>query len=181
MGSQPTYLVEIVQCLATDMGYTNASGLGCGGVWIEPNEDGVRYVWRLPWPEDIMADLVSSKNPQGRITNSDFELAALVLQEETFTFVSTDPTWRAPLTGSKNTPTVAWTFLEASTVNPVVADLLCLRSLVNRQFNITLSVFYHPGTQNTMADNGSRNFRCQVEFSRPIVSHSDLCSWVIEN
>ena len=54
--------------------------------------------------------------------------------------------------------TVAWTFREASTVNPVVADLLCLRSLVNRQFKITPSVFYHLGTQNTMADDASRQF-----------------------
>ena len=91
MGSQPTYLAEIVQHLATDVGYTDASGIGYGGVWIDPNEDGVHYVWRLTWTADVMADLVSSKNPQGRITNSDLELAALVLQEETFPFVSTKP------------------------------------------------------------------------------------------
>ena len=103
-----------------------------------------------------MADLVSSENPQGRITNSDLELTALVLQEATFPFVGTDPTWWAPLTGSDNTPTVAWTFQEASTVNPMGADLLRLESLVNCQFNITPSVFYHPGTQNTMADDASR-------------------------
>ena len=146
MVSRPTYFVDIVQRLATDMGYTDASGLGYRGVWIDPNEDGVHYVWRLPWAEKIIADLVSSDNTQGRITNSDLELAVLVLQEGTFPFVSTNPTWRAPFTGSENTNTVAWTFLEASTVNPVVADLLRLRSLFNHQFNTTLSVFYHPGT-----------------------------------
>ena len=50
MVSRPTYIAEIVQRLATDVGYTNASGLGCGGVWIYPNEYGVHYVWRLTWP-----------------------------------------------------------------------------------------------------------------------------------
>ena len=84
-----------------------------------------------------MADLVSSDNPQGRIKSSDLELAALVLQEAIFTFVSTNPTWRGPFTGSNTTPTVTWAFREASAVNPVVADLLRLRSLVNHQFNIT--------------------------------------------
>ena len=64
---------------------------GGRGVWIDPNEDGVNYAWRLPWPEDIRADLVSFDNPRGRITNSDLELAALVLQEATFPFVSTSP------------------------------------------------------------------------------------------
>ena len=104
-----------------------------------------------------MTYLVSTDNPHGRITNSYLELAALVLQEATFTFVGANPEWRAPFTGSDNTPTVNWTFREASTVNPVIADLLRLRSLVNRQFKITLSVFYHPGPQNTMDDYASRN------------------------
>ena len=76
--SRPTYLAEIVQLLATGVGYTNALGLGCVGVWIHPSEDGVHCVWSLPWTEEIMADLVSSHNTQGRITNSDLELAALV-------------------------------------------------------------------------------------------------------
>ena len=62
MESQTTYLAEIVQHLATDMGYTDALGLGCEGVWIDPKKDGVQYAWRLPFPEDIMADLVSSNN-----------------------------------------------------------------------------------------------------------------------
>ena len=52
-------------------------------------------------------------------------------------------------------PTVAWMFHETSTINLVVADLLCLRSLLNQQFNITLSVFYHPGPKNNMADDAS--------------------------
>ena len=115
-------------------------------VWIDPNEDGVHYVWHLPWPEDIMADLVSSDNIQGRITNYDLELVALGLQAATFTFSSTNPTWQVPFVGIENTPTVTWTFREASSVYPVVADLLRLWSLVNRQFNITPSVLYHPGT-----------------------------------
>ena len=35
-----------------------------------------------------MADLVSTNNIHGRITNYEFELAALVLQEAKFPFVS---------------------------------------------------------------------------------------------
>ena len=155
MVSRPTYIAEIVQRLATDVGYTDASGLGCGGVLIDPDEDGIYYVWRLPWPEDIKADLVSSENTQGQITNSDIELTALVLQEAKFTFVGTNLTWQAPFAGSNNTPPVAWKFQEYSAVNPVVSELLCLRSLVNRQFNITSSVFYHLGPQSTMADGAS--------------------------
>ena len=53
MGSRLTYLAEIFQRLANDVGYTDASSLRCGGFWINPNEDVVHYVWILPWPEDI--------------------------------------------------------------------------------------------------------------------------------
>ena len=164
MGSCPTFFAKIIQRLTTDVGYTNASVLGCGGVWIDPNKDGVHYVWRLPWPEYIKSDLVSTDNPHGRITNSGLELAVLVLQEATFPFVGTNPEWRASFTGSDNMTTFNWTFWGASTVNPVVADLLRLRSLVNRQFNITPSVFYHPGPQNTMADDASRKFHLVTEI-----------------
>ena len=38
---------------------------------------------RHPWPPGIIADLVSSTNRDGTITNSDLELAALVLHEAT--------------------------------------------------------------------------------------------------
>ena len=67
MVSQPTFFDEIVQRLATDMSYTDASGLGCGGVWIDPNKDGTHYVCCLPWLEDIMEELVSTNNPHGCI------------------------------------------------------------------------------------------------------------------
>ena len=93
----------------------------------------------------------------GRITNSDLELAALVLKEATFPFMCTIPAWRDPFTGSDNTPIVAWSFRESSTINPVVADLLRIRYLVNRKFCITPSVLYHPGPLNTMADDESPN------------------------
>ena len=44
MVSRPTFLAEIVQRLTTDVGYTDTSGLGCGGVWIDPNEEGEHHV-----------------------------------------------------------------------------------------------------------------------------------------
>ena len=49
-------------------------------------------------------------------------------------------------------------------MNPEVSDLLCLQSLVNLQFNITLSVFYHPGTQNKIADDASQQFQLALDI-----------------
>ena len=45
-----------------------------------------------------------------------------------------------------------------SAVNLIVADLLRARAEMKSGAMITLSVFYHPGTLNTMADDASRRF-----------------------
>jgi hypothetical protein len=36
-------------------------------------------VWRITWPQDIRDALVSFDNPRGTITNSDLEMAGLLL------------------------------------------------------------------------------------------------------
>ena len=38
----------------SDIGYTDASGKGAGGVWIEPNKDGTNFVWRVKWSSNII-------------------------------------------------------------------------------------------------------------------------------
>ena len=127
-------------------------------MWLDPNGDDMHFVWRLQWPPDIQTDLISLDNPKGWITNSDLELAALVLHKDTFPDICGSSNWRAPLTGSNNTPTVSWTSKEASTINPVVANLIRIRSIVNTNSAITPAIFYHPGHLNTMADDASRLF-----------------------
>ena len=37
-------------------------------------------MWRLEWPEEVSAQLVSDSNPEGSLNNSDLEMAALLLQ-----------------------------------------------------------------------------------------------------
>ena len=53
----------------------DASGHGVGGIVVGELKAVTPTVFRFPWPEDIKADLVSDKNPNGRITNSDLEIA----------------------------------------------------------------------------------------------------------
>ena len=47
---------------------------------------------------------------------------------------------------------------EASTANPVVSNLLSICSVHNRLYMLPLSVFYQPGTLNTMSNNASCHF-----------------------
>ena len=104
MSTRPNYLAEIVQRLASALGFTDALGMGAGDVWIDPNDDSHNFVWWFEWSEDIWNDLVSWDNPKGRITNSNLELAVLVLQESVFPLVCTNWEWYTPVTDSDNTP-----------------------------------------------------------------------------
>ena len=79
VASRQTHLAEIVRQEPTHLGFCDAPELGAGGVWLNLARTGHNLVWRHPWPSDIIADLVSSTNPQGTITNSDLELSALIL------------------------------------------------------------------------------------------------------
>ena len=128
--SQPTHLAKIIRRKPTHLGFFNASGLGGGGVWLDPPSLGKDLVWRHPWPEDIISNLVSSKKREGTITNSDMELVGLVLYEATLLAAEPDSSLAAPNSGSDNTPTVSWITKEAPTINPMVAGLLRIRTLI---------------------------------------------------
>ena len=44
MRHRPTYIAEIVKRLPTDLGYTDSSGKGASGVWLDINHPGLHYV-----------------------------------------------------------------------------------------------------------------------------------------
>ena len=121
-------------------------------MWINPTRTGQNLVWRHPLPPEIIASLVSLTNPQGTITNSDIEPAALILQDATLLKSFPKARMAAPHSGSDNTPTVSWSTREASKINPVVADLLRINVLHSRKFFLNPSIFYHLGQENCMAD-----------------------------
>ena len=143
--SRPTHLAEIIRREPTHLGFCDASGLGARGVWLDPAGTGHNLVWRHPWPSDVTAELVSSTNPNGTITNSDLDLAALILQEATLLEAVPKACMDALRSGSNNTPTVSRSTREASMINPVVVDLLRIHALHPRFFFLDPSVFYHPG------------------------------------
>ena len=110
-------------------------------MWLYPYRLGGQLLWIHPCTSDIIANLISSTNREGESTNSNLELAALVLREATLLAAVPDTSLAAPHSGSDNTPTVSWSMKEASMINPVVADLLRIRLLHARHFFIVPSVF----------------------------------------
>ena len=50
----------------------------------------------------------------------------MVLYEALFSSIISSSAWRTPIAGNYNTPIVVWNFREASTINPIAADLLSI-------------------------------------------------------
>ena len=115
---------------------------------LDPARTDHHLVWWHPWPPDIIADLESSTNPQGTVTNSYLELAALGLQEAILIEAVPKSCMAALRSGSDNTPTVSWSTCEASMINPVVVDLLRIFALHSRKLFLNPFVFYHMGQEN---------------------------------
>ena len=141
--AQPMHLAEIVRREPNHVGLCDAYEIkvGGGGVWLNTSGSGTSLVWRHPWPPGIIAALISDRNPEWTLTNSDLEIAALVLHKSTLLKICPETTIAAPRLGSENTPTVSWSTREALTTNPVFADLLCIRALHSRQFFLNPLVF----------------------------------------
>mmetsp|Transcript_21332 Transcript_21332/g.32959 ORF Transcript_21332/g.32959 Transcript_21332/m.32959 type:complete len:780 (+) Transcript_21332:5035-7374(+) len=86
---RPTRIAELVPLLASAEGHHDASGKGAGGVWFPAKHlvprkgyKNAPVLWRLKWPKYIIDKLVTSKNPDGTISNSDLELAGGLLHLE---------------------------------------------------------------------------------------------------
>ena len=77
--SQPTQCKDLVAAWPDYIGNVNASSHGVGGVVLGELSELPPTVFRLRWPPEISNELVSFENPTGGLTNSDLEMAGLLL------------------------------------------------------------------------------------------------------
>eukprot|EP00978_Attheya_sp_CCMP212_P009589 scaffold22746_cov52-Attheya_sp.AAC.5 len=77
--SWPTHVDELIQQSDDYIGYCDASAFGAGGVWFGGERQLDPSVWRIVWTVDIRTSVVSESNPKGRLTNSDLEMAGVLL------------------------------------------------------------------------------------------------------
>ncbi len=111
LSDRPTHVIEILLAGAPDyIGYCDASAFGAGGVWFSGTKPLPETVWRLQWPRDITAAVVSESNPTGTLTKSDLEMAAVVLHLSTLESVPPSLVWHKHVFVYSNntTPSVAW-------------------------------------------------------------------------
>jgi hypothetical protein len=159
LAATPRPIAALVPQAPSYIGAVNASGTGCGGFWL-PSKYGhlpQPIAFRLRFPNHIAAQLVSASNPKGSITNSDLELAALVMGA--ITLQDHAPTaHKAAFAASDNTSAVAWCKKgSTSSVGPN-AHLLRWLAQSTHLSNMHLHPVSIPGCTNTIADFCSRSF-----------------------
>ena len=75
----PTQCCKLVVGWPNFVGVVDTSSHGVGGVIFRELSECPPTVFRIQWPPDITAKVVSVANPKGLITNSDLEHAGLVI------------------------------------------------------------------------------------------------------
>jgi hypothetical protein len=180
LGSRPTRLGEIVDSPPIAYGAADASGSGMGGVWLSPNQNLPPFLWRLAFPTEVQASLVSTDHPHGTITNSDLELTAQVASLDLM--VSNFDCRETTLaTFTDNVSTRAWMRKGSHTTLGPSAYLLRLLSLHQRHHRYRSTCDYIPGPINVMADDASRRWDLS---DAALLSHFNLCypqakSWIM--
>ena len=102
VAKRPTCMYELVPLRLTVDGYHDASGYMCEGVVLpvptttprelppqpraarpSPKPEGAHpTVWRMHFSKDIVESLVSCTNPQGKVNNSELELAGGIVHSD---------------------------------------------------------------------------------------------------
>lgn len=159
LARRPTHVKELVARLPGYIGYCDASAFGAGGVWFSGKSPLTPQVWRLEWPPDIQRTVISSANPEGRLTNSDLEMAAVLLHFNVLETCVHSLKHVNTVIHSDNSPSVAWATTMATQTAKSSAAHLLLRGLAMRQRSLEagpLQVFHIAGKSNTLADIASR-------------------------
>ena len=155
----PTRCRELVGGWPDYIGVKDASLHGVGGIIVGENMECTPTVFRVPWPEKTKQDLVSTKNPKGRITNSDLEMAGLLLLFLVMEAICPKLLETYSALFNDNSPTVGWAKRMAAKGSLVAGQLLralALRLKARRTSPLTPQ--HISGTKNRMTDIPSRSF-----------------------
>jgi hypothetical protein len=121
---QPTKCKDLVAGWLDYIGIVDASSHGVGGVIVGELSPVPPTVFRLQWPANISADLISFENPRGQINNSNLEMAELLLLWLCLEGVMPDLAHKHVALFSDNSPTVSWVTKMASKKSRVAAQLV---------------------------------------------------------
>ena len=153
LSHRPTHLAEIVPQEPSYLGTVDAAKAGMGGVFYDAT--GQPFLWRFPFPADLQKAMASVENPDGRVTNSDFEQAGAIAQAAVIA-ENLGARYATIHTGCDNTPAVSRMNKRSISHAGAPAFLCNFACALQRRHRYCHQVFYLPGPQNVMADDASR-------------------------
>ena len=161
MESHPTSILQLVVDYPAYLGYSDACGLGAGGIWCSGLKSLQPVLWQVEWPKDIQANLVTAENPTGSVTINDLELAGAVLN---WLALELQPNvilkHQHVGTYCDNTSAVAWAYKLRTSKSKIASRLLRLLSLrIHHKQATGLTPLNIAGENNDMADIVSRAFK----------------------
>jgi hypothetical protein len=183
LSSRPTHFSELIPTYPHYIGSIDASGSGMGGVWFPPGEGPGEQplLWRAPFHQKIVTELITDKNPMGTITNSDLELAGTVAHDDVLAQARPIKHWTT-LINTDNKAAMYWRRKGSiSSVSPA-SRLLRLAALHQRSYQYHPTHQYLSGIANRMADDASRlthlpdsQFLSYFNFTYPQKDSWKLC------
>ena len=155
----PTRCRNLITAWPDYVGIKDASRHGVGGIIIGENKTVPPTVFRFRWPDDISNNVISASNTSGTLTNSDLEMAGLLILWLVMEDVCPTLTDAHVALFSDNSPTVHWVQRLAakhSTVAMQLVRALALRMQLKRSSPLT--TLHIAGKRNAMTDIPSRSF-----------------------
>jgi hypothetical protein len=157
--TRPTRCRKFVAGWPDFVGVVDASSHGVGGVIFGELSECPPTVFCTQWPPDITANVVLVANPKGTITNSDLELAGLVILWLMMEHVCGPLKEKRVALFSDNSPTVSWVQRMASRSSLIAEQLIRVLALrFNLQKVCPITMLHIAGDQNTMTDILSRSY-----------------------
>ena len=158
--NNPTSVSQLVVHPPNYIGYTDACGLGAGGVWISGIDFLPPFLWKFEWPENIQKSLITANNPNGTLTINDLELCGKVLGWLALEGNGPDLHKKHIVTFCDNTSAVSWAHKLRTSKSKVAGRLLRILGLrIHSCQASSLTPRYIPGENNIMADIISRSFK----------------------
>ena len=119
----------------------------------------------MAWPPDITSAIVSDRNPRGTITNSDLEMAGMLLLFLVMQAICGDLRQKHVALFSDNTPTVSWVRRMAVRRSKIAAQLVRALALRMAQAQCSpLTPLHVAGAENDIADIPSRSFGSEPKW-----------------
>ena len=156
---EPTHCCELVTAEPNFVGICDAAKEGAGGVVFGETDKCVPTVFRLEWPVDVRREINTDSNKKGSLTNSDLEMAGLLLLWIVIEAVCPVLRHKHVAVFSDNTPTVSWVDRLASKQSKTAGGLLRALSFRMRHHRSSpLTALHIRGIHNSIADIPSRSF-----------------------